>query len=265
MLRLSYGLIPVIVSFTHFFAILWIFHFPAIGFAAICWAVFLYHSRALATTVIYHRLLAHESFKAPKWFTYIGAVIACSAGQMGPIRWVARHIDHHKVSDQTQDLHSPTHFEGFRGFLWAQGGWVFSREFFFEDYTVPKHLRGDSFLKWLDAFHWVPVVGLASFSYLIGGMEFLGAYFLSSTALFHGIALVNSVCHLYGDQPFDSRDQSRHSWWVAILTWGEGWHNSHHKCPKSALHGITQHGGKLRYLPDPTFWFILLLERLGLA
>ena len=100
---------------------------------------------------------------------------------------------------------------------------------------------------------------LAWLSWSIGGLEWLGAYCLSTTLLFHGVASVNSVAHLAGEQPFATGDGSRNNPWVAALTFGEGWHNTHHAYPHSARHGWGWRE------PDLTWLHIQLLQRLGLA
>jgi stearoyl-CoA desaturase (delta-9 desaturase) len=109
------------------------------------------------------------------------------------------------------------------------------------------------------------VLGLAALSWWIGGVEWLGAFCLSTTLLFHGVATVNSVAHLVGDQPFASGDASRNNGWVALITLGEGWHNLHHGFQGSVRQGFGMRDGRLIRLPDPTYRFIRLLERLGWA
>jgi stearoyl-CoA desaturase (delta-9 desaturase) len=96
-------------------------------------------------------------------------------------------------------------------------------------------------------------------------LEYLGAFFLSTTLLFHGVQTVNSLSHLWGGQPFKTDDYSRNNALVAFLTLGEGWHNLHHAFPASSRHGITLKEGQVTYLIDPTYSFIRLLERVGLA
>jgi stearoyl-CoA desaturase (delta-9 desaturase) len=120
-------------------------------------------------------------------------------------------------------------------------------------------------LKIVDRLHFIPTFALGAFSYYIGGVEYLGAFFLSTTVLFHCVATVNSLSHILGEQPFKTNDYSRNHWLVAFLTLGEGWHNLHHAFQGSARHGITVREGRVAYLPDPTFWFIKILEFLKLA
>ena len=106
---------------------------------------------------------------------------------------------------------------------------------------------------------------LASLFYFLGGLEFLGAFCLSTALLFHTTSSVNSLTHIFGSQPFISSDNSRNNWFVAIIALGEGWHNLHHAVEWSARHGYTISDGKVVRLPDPTYWFIKLLEKFNLA
>lgn len=108
-------------------------------------------------------------------------------------------------------------------------------------------------------------MALGGISYGLGGLEYLGAFFLSTTLLFHGVQTVNSLSHMIGNQPFQTDDHSHNSWFVALLTLGEGWHNLHHAFQFSSRHGITIQNGQVVYLPDPTFSFIKGLEFVNLA
>ncbi len=235
-----------------------------LSWGSVLWIVFLYAIRALATTTIYHRLLTHKAYQAPTPLAWIGSIIAASAGQLGPSCWKAHHLTHHQHTDQARDPHSPyTPAQGFRGFLWAQGGWLLSPRFFPE--KLPADIENDRVLRIIDRLHFMPLVALGMGSYAMGGAEYLGAFFLSTTLLFHGVQTVNSLSHLMGDQPFTTDDHSRNNGFVAFLTMGEGWHNLHHAFQSSSRHGITIRHGRVAYLPDPTFRFIKMLESLKLA
>ncbi|MEH2246470.1 acyl-CoA desaturase [Nostoc sp.] len=218
----------------------------------------------LATTGIYHRLLTHKSYQAPTSVLCVGSIVAASAGQMGPSWWKAHHMVHHQCSDQEKDPHSPyMPFKGIKGFWWSQAGWLFSPQFF--PSKLPTDVESNVVLKIVDRLHFIPTVALGALSYYIGGTEYLGAFFLSTTVLFHCVATVNSLSHILGEQPFITNDYSKNHWLVAFLTLGEGWHNLHHAFQSSARHGITVREGQVAYLPDPTFWFIRMLQFLKLA
>jgi stearoyl-CoA desaturase (delta-9 desaturase) len=102
-------------------------------------------------------------------------------------------------------------------------------------------------------------------SFSLGGAMLLGAFCLSTAFLYHGVASVNSLAHLWGEQPFRTTDNSRNNFLVACITLGEGWHNTHHAFGYSCRHGLVVVNGKIRRLIDPTYSFIQLLSRLDLA
>lgn len=259
---LFYLIGPILIIVSHFGSLFLLL--TGLSWGAIIWMIFLYLIRMLSITSIYHRLLTHKSYQAPKPVLWIGCIIAASAGQMGPNWWKAHHLTHHKHVEQNHDPHSPlTPIQGFKGFLWSQGGWLLSNRFFPE--KLPMNAENDLILKVIDRLHFIPVVALGGISYGLGGLEYLVAFFLSTTVLFHGVQTVNSFSHLMGKQPFQTSDNSQNNAFVAFLTLGEGWHNSHHAFPASSRHGITVNGNKVVYLPDMTFRFIKILEVLQLA
>lgn len=233
--------------------------FTGLGLGAWLWVIFLYLIRMLATTAVYHRLLTHKAYNTSPLFKRLGSLVAASAGQMGPSWWKAHHEEHHRFTDSENDPHSSR-----VGFWWSHYQWLL-----YPGKSTPLHLPSDIeqdvVMRLIDRFHFVPLIGLGILSYGIGGLEYLSAYFVSTTLLFHGVALVNSVCHKFGSQPFKTDDCSRNNWIAAVLTLGEGWHNFHHAFPWSARQGFTISNGELRYVTDVTFWFIRGLEFLGVA
>ncbi|MDG2990808.1 acyl-CoA desaturase [Candidatus Synechococcus calcipolaris G9] len=236
-----------------------------LSWGSILWLLFLYVIRMLATTSIYHRLLTHKSYQASNLVLWVGSIVAAAAGQMGPSWWKAHHMIHHQYVDRDLDPHSPhTPAQGIKGFGWSQGGWLLSPNFF--PAKLPSDVEEDGVLKVIDRLHFIPLVALGALSYFIGGVEYLGAFFLSTTLLFHAVQTVNSLSHIVGEQPFSTNDHSRNNGFVAFLTLGEGWHNLHHAFPASSRQGITiSAAGQVVYLPDPTFGFIKMLELLKLA
>jgi stearoyl-CoA desaturase (Delta-9 desaturase) len=253
---------PILIIVSHGGSLLVLF--TGLSWGSVGWILGLYGLRMLATTAIYHRLLTHKSYQAPTWLLRLGCVIGASAGQMGPSWWKAHHLAHHQYADLPRDPHSPYQpYSDLKGLYWSQGGWLLSNHFFPE--KLPQDVEKDRFLQVLDRLHFVPLIALAALSYGLGGLEYLGAFFLSTTLLFHGVQTVNSISHLWGTQPFVNQDNSYNNPWVALLTLGEGWHNLHHAFPSSSRHGITLEGQKVVYLPDPTYAFLQGLEFLGLA
>ncbi len=239
--------------------------FIGLSWQALLWGIMLYLIRMLCITAIYHRLIIHKSYNAPAVVKWVGSFIAASAGQMGPNWWKGHHtLEHHNYSDLPGDCHSPlTPYTGIKGFVWSQFGWLLTGKSW--PHSLPADVEADFGLRAIDRFHFVPLILLGVVSYLIGGLDFLGAFFLSTAILFHCVAFVNSLSHIFGKQPFASNDNSRNNWFVAIVTLGEGWHNLHHAFQWSARHGYSVENDKVIYLPDPTYWFIQFLKKLNLA
>ena len=258
----SYLIGPTLIIFSHIGSLLILI--TGFSWGALVWTVLLYVIRMLATTGIYHRLLTHKSYQAPASVLWLGSIVAAAAGQMGPSWWKAHHMTHHQHADRDLDPHSPcTQVPFIRGFYWSQGGWLLSPQFF--PSKLPNDVENDRVLKVIDRLHFIPLIALGALSYFIGGTEYLGAFFLSTTLLFHGVQTVNSLCHIVGEQPFITNNLSRNNKFVAFITLGEGWHNLHHAFQSSSRHGITVRSGQVVYLPDPTFVFIKILEFLKLA
>ena len=253
---------PVFIVASHLGCLLLVA--TGLGLGGVVWALGLYLLRMLATTAIYHRLITHRSYQAPRPVVWIGALVGASAGQMGPSWWKAHHLAHHRHVDTEADPHSPlAPQQGWRGFWHSQAGWLLQPSFF--PARLPPDVEADPVLRLIDRLHVLPALALGWLSYGLGGWALLAAYCLSTTLLFHGVATVNSMAHLAGDQPFQTQDHSRNNGWVSLLTLGEGWHNLHHAVQASSRQGFTLQQGEVRLLPDPTYAFIRLLERCGLA
>ena len=216
----------------------------------------------------YHRLLTHRGYQTPKWIEYMMSVFATMSLEGGPIFWVSTHRVHHQLSDQEGDPHTPR-----EGGWWAHTGWIFFGEALHAqtDLLASRYspdLGRDKFHVWLSKYHWLPITVsgillLAGGWYWGGWVNGLGmvlwGVLLRVTLGLHATWLVNSATHLWGGRRFETRDDSRNSWWVALLTGGEGWHNNHHAHPVSARHGLKW------YELDPNFWGIWLLSKIGLA
>jgi len=187
----------------------------------------------------YHRLHTHRGYKTSKAFEYFLAVCGTLTLEGGPIFWVATHRVHHQHSDHEGDPHTP-HDGGF----WAHMGWILFGDSNHNNTAVmskyAKDLGADPFYRWLNTWHFVPVVAVGLILLAIGGwpMVFWGV-FLRIVFGLHATWLVNSATHMWGSRRFPTRDDSRNSWWVALLTFGEGWHNNHHAHPVSARHGLA--------------------------
>ena len=236
-------------------AALFFFSWPAFWMA-----VFLnWVALSLGIGMAYHRLLTHRSYKVPRYLEYFLTLCATLALEGGPIFWVGTHRIHHQHSDKEGDPHSPRH-----GAWWAHMLWmVFGKGYHNQTNLMGRYapdLNRDPFHRWLNTYHWVPltVFGLATLA--LGGWPMvLWLVFFRVTVGLHATWLVNSATHMWGSRRFQTKDDSKNSWWVAMLTFGEGWHNNHHAHPTSARHGLAW------YELDLTWIQIKLLERFGIA
>jgi stearoyl-CoA desaturase (delta-9 desaturase) len=207
----------------------------------------------------YHRLHTHRSYTTPKWIEYFLAVCGTLSLEGGPVFWVATHRIHHKYSDQEGDPHTPRDGKWWAHMLWT----VFGESKHADTETMGKYapdLYRVPFYRWLNTYHWVPLTVLGIGLLYFGGLPFLlwGVFFRVVFGL-HATWLVNSATHLWGSRRFHTRDDSKNSWWVALLTFGEGWHNNHHAHPASARHGLAW------YELDVTWLTIRLMSLFGLA
>src|SRR5579859_948933 len=207
----------------------------------------------------YHRLLTHRGYQTPKWIEYLMAICATLSLEGGPIFWVATHPVHHQLSDHEGDPHTPT-----EGGWWAHMGWILSGVSMHAETAMLSRyapdLARDKFHVWLSKYHWVPMVVVGFALLAIGGWScVMWGIFLRVTLGLHATWLVNSATHMWGSRRFETKDHSRNSWWVALLTGGEGWHNNHHAHPVSARHGLTW------YEFDVNYYCIWVLSKLGLA
>jgi fatty-acid desaturase len=236
-------------------AALFFFSWKGLFTAAFLWWV----SASLGIGMGYHRLLTHRGYKTPKWVEYLLTVCATLSLEGGPIFWVATHRIHHQHSDGEGDPHSPRD-----GKWWAHMGWILvGKSMHHDTATLARYvpdLATDKFYVWITKYHYVPLVTLGLILLAIGGFPLvLWGVFLRTVVTLQTTWLVNSITHTWGTRRFKTHDLSTNNWWVALLTWGEGWHNNHHAHPVSARHGLRW------YEVDPNFWGIWLLSKLGLA
>ena len=234
----------------------WFFSWSALGVAiALHWLC-----GSIGICLGYHRLLAHRSFKVPRWLEYIIATIGTLALQGGPIFWVAGHRQHHAFTEHVEkDPYSAK-----KGFLWSHMLWMFYlKPETFDSKVYSKHapdLARDPYYRFLNQYFLLMQVPLALVLYAFGGWSFvIYGIFVRAVLLWHCTWLINSANHMFGYRNFESDDNSRNLWWVALLTYGEGWHNNHHTFPKMAKAGLT------KWEVDPTWWAIKALKSLGLA
>jgi len=229
----------------------------------------------MGITVGFHRLLTHRSFKCSRWVRAGFAALGSAAAEGPVIDWVATHRKHHQFSDIPGDPHSPHvgHGSGFRGALsglaHAHIGWVFSDMEVADERRYAKDLLSDPLIRFVDRTFvlWV-VLGLAvpfGLGVLLSGNVIGGLTALlwgGAARIFlmhHATFSINSLCHFFGKQEYDTTDESRNLAWLAIPTWGEAWHNTHHAFPTSYRHGL----GKRQI--DISAGVIRVLEMAGIA
>lgn len=229
------------------------------SWSALLVALFLYTVTAMGITLGYHRLLTHRSFSAPVWLQYVMVTCAALSVQAGPAVWVAIHRQHHANSDHDEDPHDAR-----QGFWWSHLGWMLKLTPRRLDYEWTARRASDilsvPYYRFLDRhfFHISVLVFLTL--YLLGGWSWLfWAGFVRVAAVFHATWLVNSAAHSFGYRTYPTDDRSTNCWWVALLSFGEGWHNNHHAFPRSARHG-------LRWWELDLSWVVLrVLEKAGLV
>lgn len=236
-------------------AALFYFTWSALALAIVFWWV----AGSLGIGMGYHRLLTHRGYKTPRWVERLLTVFATLSLEGGPIFWVATHRIHHRFSDQDGDPHSPRD-----GKWWAHAGWILVGKSMHHDTSTLAHyvpdLSKDSFQVWITKYHYVPIIALGVILLAIGGLPFLlWGVFLRTVVGLHSTWAVNSATHSWGSRRFRTRDDSTNSWWVALVTWGEGWHNNHHAHPSSSRHGLAW------YEIDLNWYAIWAMQKFGLA
>eukprot|EP00897_Mesotaenium_endlicherianum_P001119 jgi/Mesen1/11007/ME000098S10408 len=212
----------------------------------------------LGITLSYHRQLSHKSFKTPKWLEYVFAYCGILAVQGDPIEWVSAHRYHHQHCDTPLDPHTPH-----EGFWHSHMGWLLDDQITAERAGARGNvadMSNDPFYKFIEKTYAFHVVGSAAALFALGGFPFLvWGFAVRAVWVYHITWAVNSAAHVWGTQSWNTGDLSRNNWWVALLAFGEGWHNNHHAFEYSARHGLEW------WQFDPTWYTVRLLETLGLA
>jgi fatty-acid desaturase len=219
-----------------------------------------YITGGFGITLCFHRMLTHRSLRMLRPVEYLTAIFGTLAFQGDPIHWVATHRIHHAHSDRKGDPHSTR-----KGLTWAHLTWLFAKNENIpttseEFQRYAPDLWADPFYRALQYLHIPLQVALGIALFLIGGMPFLvWGMFARLVFVYHSTWLVNSAAHAFGYRTYKTTDRSTNSWWVALLSFGEGWHNNHHAFPFSARHGLTW------YEVDITWWWIKAMRFLRLA
>lgn len=200
----------------------------------LAWLAGTYTLRMFGVTAGYHRYFGHRSYRLSRTGQFLMAFLAQTSAQKGVLWWAAHHRQHHRESDREADVHSPHR----RGFWWAHVGWVLSNDYDEFDPRAVRDLARYPELVWLNRHHWVPTVVFGATVAAIGGWTaFVWGYVVSTVVLYHGTFAINSLAHVWGTRRFETPDESRNNWWLALVTLGEGWHNNHHHSPGSCRQG----------------------------
>lgn len=234
---------------------------------AVITALVLYFIRMFAITAFYHRYFSHKSFKTSRVTQFVFAVIGASAAQRGPLWWAAHHRQHHRHADAPADPHSPQ-----QGIIWSHMGWFLSNKHYRADYRLVKDWSRYNELRWLDRFDLIVPLALALILFFTGmvleklapglgtnGWQMLvWGFFISTVMLLHATLLINSMAHRIGKKRYQTGDDSRNNFLLALLTLGEGWHNNHHHYPVSARQGFYW------WEIDISYYLLKLFKRTGL-
>lgn len=230
--------------------------------------VALYCVRMFAITGFYHRYFSHRAFKTSRVFQFLFALLGSASMQRGPLWWAAHHRVHHARSDQDGDLHSPIE----RSFIWSHIGWLTSTKNMPTNYEKIPDFAIYPELRLLNRFDWVMPLLLIILLYGVGeflkssypalatsGLQLVAwGFFVSTTILLHATCSINSVAHLFGYRRYDTPDNSRNNPVLALLTFGEGWHNNHHKYSWCARQGFAW------WEVDITYSVLFLFSKCGL-
>ncbi|MBN8550975.1 MAG: fatty acid desaturase [Deltaproteobacteria bacterium] len=230
----------------------------------------LYLIRMFFVTAGYHRYFSHRTFKTSRLFQFFLAFMAQTSAQKGVLWWSSYHRIHHKYSDTVKDPHSRKVF----GFWQSHVGWILEGDHEATHFELVKDLNKFPELRWLNKYYLVPPILLALFVMLLGGIVnggsaqamftrgwstlFIG-FFLSTVILYHATFSINSLMHWFGKPRYKTGDESKNSFWLAILSLGEGWHNNHHYYQSSTRQGFFW------WEVDITYYVLKLLSAVGLV
>lgn len=236
---------------------------------AVLAAIASYLVRMFAITAFYHRYFSHRSFETSRPTQFIFGLLGASAAQRGPLWWAAHHRFHHKHSDKPTDIHSPKQ----TGFMWSHMLWFMSERNFKTKSALVNDWNKFPELVFIDRFDiLIPVIyGVATFLFgkalevyapglgTTGWQMLIWMFFISTIALYHGTFTINSLSHKWGKRRFETGDDSRNNFVLAIISLGEGWHNNHHHYPTAVKQGI--HWWEL----DISYYIIRIMKSMGLV
>ncbi len=256
-------LIPFIGLHVAALGVLWVGYSPVAGVVAVA----MYVLRMFAITGFYHRYFSHRTFKTSRWLQFGFSLLAASAAQRGPLWWAAHHRHHHRHADGPEDAHSPQ-----RGFWWSHIGWFLNSAHFATRKALIKDFLRYPELRFLDRYDFfAPVLAMGLLFVLGTWLEYamphlqtngaqmvVWGFVISTIVLYQATFTINSLAHRFGSRRYATPDSSRNNGWLALLTFGEGWHNNHHHFPGTARQGFYW------WEIDFTWYGLKLLSWLGL-
>lgn len=242
----------------------WMVHIAAVvGVVWLGWswsgaalALGLYAVRMFGITGGFHRYFAHRSYKTGRVMQFLLALLGGLSTQKGVLWWAAHHRNHHLHSDEPEDTHSPRQ----RGFYWAHMGWILVKKNDPIKWELIPDLAKYPELRFLNRYDMHLAVAFSVLLFLLGGAHALvWGYFVSTTLLWHGTFTINSFSHIFGRRRYETTDDSRNNWLLAIITLGEGWHNNHHYYQRSVRQGFYW------WEYDVTYYVLKALSWVGLV
>jgi len=243
-------------------------YFVGFSWVALIAALFFCYIRIFAIGAFYHRYFSHRAYKTNRFWQAIFAIWGACSMQRGPLWWASHHRDHHRWTDTEKDPHSPV----ISGFWWSHIGWVLSSKNFYYDTKNISDLMKFPELVFIDRMHLFIVTVFAALIYYFGvllnylapslgtsGWQMLvWGFFISTIFLFHITVSINSFAHIVGSRTYDTKDHSKNNFLLALLTFGEGWHNNHHHYSGSARQGFTP------WQIDITYYTLLFMQKIGI-
>lgn len=243
--------------------------FTGFSWTAVAVAAALFWARMLIITAFYHRYFSHRTFRTHRFTQFLAAALGTTCAQRGPVWWAAHHREHHQHSDDHPDPHSP----GIKGLLFSHAGWFLTQRGQQIDWSRVPDWRKYSELVFIERWHMAGAFVLTGVLFALGytlqhlapSLNTSGAqlvtwgFGISTTLLYHATFTINSLAHTMGNQRFNTGDDSRNNWFLAIITLGEGWHNNHHYYPGTARQGFYW------YEFDPAFWALRTLSLFGIV
>lgn len=241
-----------------------------VGFSWVAFwiALFLYFARIFSIGAFYHRYFSHKTYQTTRFWQLMFAIAGASSAQRGPLWWAAHHRQHHMCSDEPSDAHSPVQ----HGFWWSHVGWFMSKMHYHYNPERVKDLSRYPELVFLDRYDALVPAALFVILGIVGALLHIYApslgtsaaqmivwgFCISTIALFHTTVSINSLSHVLGKKRFNTKDNSRNNLFLALLTFGEGWHNNHHHYPATARQGF------MWWEIDLTYYLLKLMEKLGI-